>query len=139
MGRPAISHLILYGSLRRGQPSFHELRLDTRLRFMRMVRFAGALYDLGDYPGLLLEPARGEVVGELHLVRDASVMADLDEFEIARPDEPQPYDPRTGRGSLYRRRTLRVGDVEADIYVFNAALPPAAPVIVSGDWLKRRG
>ena len=104
-----------------------------------MVRFPGTLYDLGDYPGLVLEPERGEVVGELHLVRDASVMADLDEFEIARPDEPQPYNPRTGRGSLYLRRTLKVGDIEAEVYVFNAALPPGAPVIASGDWLKRRG
>jgi gamma-glutamylcyclotransferase (GGCT)/AIG2-like uncharacterized protein YtfP len=118
---------VLYGSLRRGQPEFLRRRLARRLTYLRTVRLRGVMYDLGDYPGVVLGPGAGLVVGELHRIEDPDLLPELDAFEHYRPDDP---------ASLFVRRTIRVGGLDAEIYLYNGG--PASAAVVSGDWLAHR-
>jgi gamma-glutamylcyclotransferase (GGCT)/AIG2-like uncharacterized protein YtfP len=135
MEEPA-DHIVLYGSLRRGEASYRRLGLERRLAFVRPVRFAGVLYDLGDYPGAALG-GDGWIVGELYRIVDRSVLADLDAFECFDPEDPSPYDASAGTGSLYLRKLVAAGRVRAYVYEPN---PDGRdhPVIPSGDWLAHR-
>lgn len=107
---------------------------------MRQVTFTGTLYDLGDFPGVVLEPATGTVHGELYAVSDRALFDDLDDFEQFRPHAPEPFNPRTGLGSLYLRRSLALDGLSAEIYLWNLAGDRIAPgpIIASGDWIKHR-
>ena len=129
-----VDYILFYGSLRRGEATFEQLNLGRRLEFVRPVRIAGALYDLGDYPGLVLG-ALGQVKGELYRILDPAVLAELDDYELYRPDDPAPYDAAKGTGSLYLRQAIGVGTTSAFVYVLN--VPPTGPRIPGGDWRKR--
>lgn len=120
--------LVLYGILRRGQPGYERLRLAGRLHFVDHCEVVGAIYDLGGYPGLKLEPA-GRVRGELYRLADVSLFDVLDEYEQ--------YDPADPEGSVYlRRRVPLVGRTgEAWIYVYNRPIGGAVR-IPSGDWIR---
>lgn len=131
-----IRHLVLYGSLRRGQANFARLKLQAGLRFVRTVRFRGLMYDLGAYPGVV--EGDGEVTGELFEMRDAALLARLDAFEQYRPDQPDPYDAATGRGSLYRRTTIQAGGVTAYLYLYNGPATDLGKAVKSGDWVRRK-
>ncbi|AWL10649.1 hypothetical protein HMF8227_00141 [Saliniradius amylolyticus] len=63
-------YILVYGSLRRGTPKYFELGLDKQCEYLGERCLRGKLYDLGDYPGLILEP--DEMDGE-----NAGVSADL--------------------------------------------------------------
>lgn len=116
--------LFVYGTLRRG-----ELRAPLlarhRPRRWEPARVAGALVDLGEYPGLI--DGDGEVRGELVELDDpADALAELDEVE-----EFLGY----GRaGSLYRRVIVRADGVPAWTYRWLGA---PGPRIASGDWRRR--
>jgi hypothetical protein len=71
---------------------------------------------------------------ELHRILDPSALAILDDYELYRPGDVRPYDPASDRGSLYIRRTLRLGAASAFIYELNIA-PGAHPRVPGGDWL----
>jgi gamma-glutamylcyclotransferase (GGCT)/AIG2-like uncharacterized protein YtfP len=93
-------------------------------------RIRGALYDLGEYPALVLEGA-GWVAGELYRVRDMVK-------RLPALDEAEGYHPADEAGSLYVRRRVAVliGDGstrEAWVYVYNGP-PGRGARIESGDW-----
>jgi len=135
---PALAprRLILYGSLRRTEPSFARLDLAAALAYLRPITFPGSLYDLGDYPAAV--PGAGQVHGELHRLRDPTIIATLDAFELCRPADPRPYDFRTGQGSLYRRQTIIAAGAPAWIYLYNGQRPRRRHPrpIPHGDWLR---
>ncbi len=90
--------ILLYGSLGSREPLHVELGLDKALQRLGAREIQGSLYDLGDYPGLVL--GSGVVVAELFKIRDLSVLARLDQFEE--------YDPTNPAQSLFRRTTLQL-------------------------------
>lgn len=122
--------LVLYGSLRWGQPGLRRLGLARALTWLGPCWVRGSLYDLGPYPGFSPE-GRGRVHGDLVAVRDAGAWARLDAFEEYLPDDPA--------ASLYLRRRIAVERPpgEAWIYFYNGRLGAAAQV-ASGDWLAHR-
>ena len=97
------------------------------------MSFRGRLYDLGDYPGVVLSRAGGTVHAELYRIERPAILAVLDDFELYRPAEPDPYDPRTGRGSLYLRKVVAVERTRAYLYVWNGPTF-GAPQVETGDW-----
>jgi gamma-glutamylcyclotransferase (GGCT)/AIG2-like uncharacterized protein YtfP len=120
--------LLLYGSLRRGEPMFAKMGLDRALEYVREVEFPGDLYDLGDYPGAV---AGGDLVhAELYRLLDADILEALDcyeEFDPARPAE-----------SLYLRKAIPVPGIgDAWVYLYNRGVAGARR-IAGGDWRKRR-
>ena len=121
-------YVVLYGSLRRGQPQFRELGLDSALEFVGNCEFPAVLHDFGEYPGAA--DGQGTVKAEVYKVIDSGIFKKLDEYEE--------FDNRNLSKSLFVRRCVnipRVGD--AWVYMYNKPVD-GAPIIESGDWLAHR-
>jgi gamma-glutamylcyclotransferase (GGCT)/AIG2-like uncharacterized protein YtfP len=110
----------------------------ARLRRRGPATASGALYDLGDLPGLSLD-ADGTVRGELVLVNSASAWLRLDTYEG--------YDRAHPERSLFRRVQCIATRLEEDgqpgeqvecwVYVYNRDVADAAR-IESGCWLTHK-
>ena len=73
-------HLVfIYGSLRRGSARSMSVRFPTS-RFIADAKINGSLYDLGAYPGLLVNESKSAVTGEVYEVDDETLNR-LDDFE----------------------------------------------------------
>lgn len=115
--------VFVYGSLRRGGANAME-RLFPRAEFVGAARARGRLYDLGEYPGLLVDEACAAVVGEVYEV-DEETVRELDEFEAT---------------ADYVRRLIAVSfeDRAESCWVYE---PPTevcrrCELIASGDWIE---
>ncbi|MDP1565504.1 MAG: gamma-glutamylcyclotransferase family protein, partial [Polaromonas sp.] len=91
MTDPAVRHVFVYGTLRRG-----DVRDITNQQpapqFIGMGSVAGVLYDLGPYPGVLLGGA-GRVAGEVYAI-SAELERVLDEIEEVWPQQSGEYSRR---------------------------------------------
>ena len=133
------AHILLYGTLRSGLTHFRRFNLPFALSFVRSEEVRGTLYDLGDYPGLVLDAAAGAVQAELFRIRDPKVLPVLDDYEAYNPGDLGPFDERTGRGSMFIRTRVTLDDgIGAWIYELNG-VPDGAGVIAHGDWLRHTG
>lgn len=75
-------HLVfVYGTLRRGGVGAMSIRFPGS-KFIADARVSGSLYDLGAYPGLLLDESKSLAVGEVYEVGD-EILSELDEFEAS--------------------------------------------------------
>jgi gamma-glutamylcyclotransferase (GGCT)/AIG2-like uncharacterized protein YtfP len=120
--------LLLYGSLRRGEPMFCEMGLDRALEYVRDVEFPGDLYDLGDYPGAVAGQDR--VQAELYRLLDADILGALDRYEE--------FDPARPTDSLYLRKAIAVPGIgDAWVYLYNRGVAGARR-IAGGDWRRHR-
>ena len=104
--------LFVYGTLRRGLRLHHHLQGAV---YLGDARIAGSLYDIGTYPGLLVNPSPGWVSGELFKV-DEEMIQSLDAVEEYNPEEPE--------RSEYLRRVVTVWTptgvpMKAVTYIFN--------------------
>lgn len=125
-------YLFLYGTLRPAKVSMEEARIVRRLRRVGSARVFGRLYDLGEYPGAILDSsARTSIRGELfELPSDPDILSALDKYEE--------FDKDDGKKSLFVRQktNVEVSDgrrLESWIYVYNRD-PGDARVIPSGDY-----
>ena len=121
-------HVFVYGTLRCGQAN-DITRLAPEPRFVGSAHVSGTLYDLGAYPGLMLDGA-GPVVGEVYAItRELEVQ--LDEIEEIYPQ----------RRDEYRKRRIPVkvpgGPIVCIVYEINPVYVTNAPRITSGDWTRR--
>jgi len=117
--------LIVYGTLRSGTGWRERLGVDHLVQSVGPCSVTGSLYDLGWYPGLVLDPAGAPVVGEVLELLDPSALAEFDRFEG--------YDPATPDTGEYRRVVVDQ-PVTAWIYVYGRPVRPGQRV-VGGDWL----
>ena len=117
--------IAVYGSLQSDMELEGRPELDEALRLVGSCRIAGALYDLGDYPGLVL--GDGWVHGELYEIVDRHVLVLLDWFEQ--------YDERDPGGSAYHRVRTRLVEpaVDAWVYLYNRDVRDL-PLVPAGDW-----
>lgn len=128
-----LDRLFLYGSLRR---DCHPMArwLARRSTPLGHASVPGVLYLVADYPGLVLDPAGGPVVGELlRLGPAAGVLRELDRYEGCRPGQTRPHE--------FVRRRVRVtsgsGEApEAWIYLYNREVTGLKPV-PGGDFLSK--
>ncbi|MDO5291050.1 MAG: gamma-glutamylcyclotransferase family protein [Pseudomonadota bacterium] len=130
------AHVAVYGTLRAG--GINDIRrLAPDIALLGHTRLHGRLYDLGWYPGLVLDEAAPPVLAEVYALHPALEQAldgieglwptDLGEYAkrilttaVQPPDEP-------GSGAA---RTLPVL-----VYEARPALVQNAPALGSGDWL----
>ena len=121
--------LFVYGLLMPGQSGYDELCLADRTQRLGPDRTTGTLYDLGDYPGLIAEGS-GVVHGEILRSSDATLLADLDAYEL--------YDPENLDCSDYRRLRITTlsGNLPAWTYIYLRPLN-GCPIIEAGDWRNR--
>jgi gamma-glutamylcyclotransferase (GGCT)/AIG2-like uncharacterized protein YtfP len=123
-GRP--QRLFAYGTLQSGECR-NGFLVAGRIRSVLAARAPGKLFDFGEYPGMRLSVAGGEVVGEVIEFEDLDrILPELDEEE----------------GPEYQREMIEVrlevgGTVEAWAYVLISE-PIGAAEIAAGDWKKRK-
>lgn len=122
--------LFAYGTL---QPGLVPAELASPMAGISLIArgsVPGILYDLGGYPGAILDPrAKSRIHGVIYeLPDDPQFLAQLDAYEE--------YDPAAPDASLFRRAlhpvTLANGDhIDCWIYVYNRD-PGAAPIVPDG-------
>jgi gamma-glutamylcyclotransferase (GGCT)/AIG2-like uncharacterized protein YtfP len=127
-GASDIDYVAVYGVLRsdvNGLLSTPEPDLASRTISRGKCLIPGALFDVGDYPGLV--PGDGIVEGELLEISHESVLADLDHFEG--------YDPGKPYEGKFRRQLVRLRkpSVDAWIYVYTKESADL-PCVPQGDW-----
>lgn len=85
--------LFVYGTLRKDlrNSMFHLLAREAT--FKCTARMRGRLYDLGDYPGLVLDGSGGWVHGEVYELKvPGATLPRLDNYEGCGPDDPEPHE-----------------------------------------------
>jgi gamma-glutamylcyclotransferase (GGCT)/AIG2-like uncharacterized protein YtfP len=111
-------HLFVYGTLHPDRAPAEIAPAVRRLTLIGPGTTRGTLYNLGDYPGVVIHPGRNdEVSGTVFaLPDDPQVLASLDRYEDYRPTDPT--------GSLFIRTkcavTLAQGNkIDCWIYLYN--------------------
>jgi len=117
-------HLVfVYGTLRRGSVRAMSIRF-PRSRFVADAKVSGSLYDLGTYPGLLLDDSNSLVIGEVYEVDDET-LSKLDDLESS---------------SHYWRKQVKISlgnqSRKCWIYAPNPEAFSRRTLIASGDWLE---
>ena len=117
-------HLVfVYGSLRSGGPGAMSVRFPGA-KFIAAAEVGGSLYDLGAFPGLVLDGSGSTVAGEVYEV-DEETLNKLDDFEAS---------------SSYVRRQVAIslGDDRKAGWVYEPDPKFYSPrtLIASGDWLE---
>ena len=146
--------LVVYGTLRSGTGWRERLGVAGLVETVGWCRLAGSLFELGWYPGLVLDGA-GSVVAEVLRMLEPSTLEAFDRFEG--------YDPARPDAGEYRRRSIEVvlelddeddghdadDDGAADaagrgepvaawVYELDS-VPIGAARIEGGDWLSHAG
>jgi gamma-glutamylcyclotransferase (GGCT)/AIG2-like uncharacterized protein YtfP len=117
-------HLVfVYGTLRRGGARAMSIRFPSS-RFVTDAKVSGSLYDLGAYPGLLLNDSNSLVIGELYEVDD-EILSKLDDIEAS---------------SHYWRKQVKISlgtrSRKCWIYAPNPEAFSRRTLITSGDWVE---
>jgi gamma-glutamylcyclotransferase (GGCT)/AIG2-like uncharacterized protein YtfP len=117
-------HLVfVYGTLRRGDAGSMSVRFPGST-FVDDAKVSGSLYDLGAYPGLLLNESKSLVMGEVYEVDD-ELLNQLDEFEASSHYLRKQVEISTGTSS----RRCWVYEPDPQFYSFRT-------LITSGDWIE---
>jgi len=117
-------HLVfVYGTLRRGGAGAMSIRFPSS-KFMGDANVSGSLYDLGTYPGVLLNESNSLVIGEVYEVDD-EILNELDEYEAL---------------SHYRRKQVEIslGTHRRICWIYepNPEFYSHRTLITSGDWIE---
>ena len=126
-------HLFVYGTLRPSEAPEEIASIVKRFRRLGSAYVRGRLYDLGEFPGAVLDPSsRTMIHGELvALPSDERILAALDRYEEFKPLAP--------KKSLFIRKKAQVlmangNSCEGWIYVYNRPLGNAK-LVRGGDYL----
>lgn len=121
-------YLFVYGTLMSGMEASHLL--SEIARCVGRGRVQGRLYDLGEYPALVLGQPGDTVWGEVYRILRPAAIRQIDRYEG--------FDP-SGASFLYRREATSVtledgARIQAWAYVYNRPLPASARRLLSGDY-----
>lgn len=129
-------YLFVYGTLSPNYAPGEVANVVRRLRSVGAATVKGRLYDLGEYPGAILDAStRRKISGRVFaLPEDQSVLKSLDEYEDYKPHDPD--------ASLFvrKRATVKLDDgreLECWMYVYNRD-PGNAPLVSGGDYMKSK-
>jgi len=127
-------YLFLYGTL---LPEYAPDEIAREVRQLHHVGCAsvrGRLYDLGQYPGAILDASTGmKIYGQLFVLpTDQRILHALDTYEG--------FEPSNTKSSLFIRQnaTVALSDgrtVQCWVYVYNRD-PGTAPLVSGGDYAK---
>ncbi len=117
-------HLVfVYGTLRRGSVRAMPIRFPGS-KFIAEAKVNGSLYDLGAYPGLLVNESKSLVIGEVYEVDDEILNA-LDDFEAASNYWRKQVEISLGSHT----RTCWTYEPNPEFYSFRT-------LVTSGDWIE---
>jgi gamma-glutamylcyclotransferase (GGCT)/AIG2-like uncharacterized protein YtfP len=107
----SVNHIVFYGTLcdiniRKA------LKINDSLEFVSICSVSGSLYNLGEYPGLVLGK-NSIITAQLYLIKKTSCIPILDEYEE--------YNPNNLKNSLYLRKMIELPEFDcfAWIYEYN--------------------
>lgn len=132
--------LFVYGTLKSSHTGIFGRdkrdRLQRESRMLGAATLPGRLYDLGDYPGLIVsDTANGLVHGEVVELSDPGrSFLWLDAYEGIRPDAPQANEYRREQHSV---RLVSGAELMAWVYIY-AQDVSAARLVTSGTWRATR-
>jgi gamma-glutamylcyclotransferase (GGCT)/AIG2-like uncharacterized protein YtfP len=116
-------HLVfVYGSLRRGGAGAMSIRFPNS-KFIAEAKVGGTLYDLGAYPGLLLNESNSLAFGEVYEVDDET-LSELDDFEASSNYWRKQVEISLGPNS----RTCWIYEPNPESYSLRK-------LVTSGDWI----
>lgn len=127
--------LFAYGSLRAALVPPEVNGLVRHCRPVGQARVRGRLYDLIDFPGLILDPTAEEVVGEVYeLPDDETVLAGIDAYE-----EYSPENPAAGLFVRVQHSVLLSDGKQLTCWIYVLKQDPGAvPLVVGGDYVAWR-
>ena len=128
--------LFVYGTLLPGRAPTAVRDLIERTRVISAATMRGRLYDLGSYPGVVIDPGAGPVIGQvLEVPDDPELWLRLDAYEG--------FDSNDPARSLFRRVRWHVQPTASSgrplhcwVYVYNGDVAPEN-LIESGAWLQQ--
>ena len=125
-----IGHIFFYGTLMRTFPLRTFAGIDNWLEYIGDGPVPGVLFDLGCYPGLVVDSC-SQVCGEVYRILDPIKL-------FARVDQIEDYRAATPKEGQYVRQTMdaMLEDGRAMLvwcYVYNQPLPPSVR-IEGGDY-----
>lgn len=125
--------VFVYGTLRRG--STHNHLMTAVATYYMQATVTGQLFDIGAYPGLVMNPTtHHKVIGEVYRMKRGKIaLAFLDDYEgcSARFAYPHEYVRQRAEVKLDNGRVI-----SAWVYVYNASVNNK-PEVKSGDYLNR--
>jgi gamma-glutamylcyclotransferase (GGCT)/AIG2-like uncharacterized protein YtfP len=128
-------YLFTYGTLQPGIAPAEMAHVAAKLKVIGDGTVRGRLYDLGSYPGAILDPSTDQKVTGLvlELTNGEDLLPELDAYEE--------YNPEATASSLFLRVLhpveLAKGDtLQCWIYVWNG-FSASAPIIPNGRFQKR--
>lgn len=124
---PSLHRVFVYGTLRQGGSNHFRM---AGSRLVSAGRVKGRLYRIDWYPGLIIDPEAGDVIGEVYEVT-AELLRELDVFEGISAGEIE--------GCEYRRSRTDVthGDSTTHAWAWEWVGPfRETDRIPDGDWLK---
>ncbi len=84
--------LFVYGTLLVKHNEFAAY-LQRHCTFISKAHVRGTLYDVGEYPGAIVDDSDGYIYGSVyHIDKADEVLPVLDEYEGISPDDPQPHE-----------------------------------------------
>lgn len=127
-----IDRFFTYGTLMKGECREYVLDFDSNILTCQPVETPGILFNLGDYPGMILsDDSTRTVKGELYHLNDIGK-------SISILDKIEGFKGYGKSGSLYTRAALKIKDqtgnnVWAWTYLINSR-PAFSSIIENGDW-----
>ena len=86
-------YIFVYGTLKRSVANPVGLMMRPHVAYVAEAIIAGRLYDLGPFPGLVLENSGTAVYGELYeILHPNALLSLLDAYEGCGADDPKPHD-----------------------------------------------
>ena len=82
------TYLFIYGTLHPARAPAEVAAAARRLKPIGPATIHARLYNLGEYPGAILDASAPPIPGELFTVPDAATLAALDAYEDYRPTDP---------------------------------------------------
>jgi gamma-glutamylcyclotransferase (GGCT)/AIG2-like uncharacterized protein YtfP len=127
-----IKHLFVYGTLQSKQAAPEVAGLIRQMGRVGPATTKGRLYDLGDYPGAIIDPSSKTLIyGEVYqLPLERDLLNKLDLYEEYYPSAPQ--DSLFVRTNCFAK-TLDGRTLECWVYAYNGNVK-AAPLISSGNY-----
>jgi gamma-glutamylcyclotransferase (GGCT)/AIG2-like uncharacterized protein YtfP len=129
-------YLFVYGTLQAGFAPPEIAHVVEALKPVAKATVPGILYDLGEYPGAILDPSSKQTVSGmvLQLPDDARVLALIDKYEGFNPNSPE----ASQFVRVLENVALESGrQLECWTYVYNRD-PESAPILQDGRFPTRR-
>ena len=121
-GNSGPQYIFVYGTLKRNIANPIGAMMRAHANYLAEAIIAGRIYDLGPYPGLILEDCGTAVYGELYeIVRPNALLSLLDAYEGCSDQDQHPHEFSRVLATVRDNEGV---DYRAWVYVYQGAVDP---------------